>query len=152
MTHSDTRPVRTTSLKLRAAIALSVFFMAALLVFWLVHRQDRITLPNYERIQNGMTLTEVERLLGGPQGEYATRPTVYWQQWGGKSEREGRSGASKHQWRGNKGLIDVELDEQQKVVGKHFASGHEWGSEPPLLVRMFRQILWDLGIVSRVRE
>lgn len=139
----------------RAVLGLSMFFASsiAFLAFWFTCYQDRITLASYQRIRNGMSLAEVERLLGGAQGEHTTRPTEYWQCYGGgESKREGRSGASKYQWRGDKGLIDVELDEQQQVVGKYFASGHEMDAKPPFHARVLLELLLFFGIDNRVRE
>ena len=50
---------------------LALLGVAGFLVVWAVLRSgDRITEGNYERIREGMTLAEVEALLGGPPGDY----------------------------------------------------------------------------------
>jgi hypothetical protein len=39
-------------------------------------RQDRIPHENFDRIRDGISLAEVEAILG-PLGDYRTRPTTY---------------------------------------------------------------------------
>jgi hypothetical protein len=50
--------------------------LVALSVAFLAPRATLITWTNAERIQRGMTLQEVEQLLGGPARDESTRPTV----------------------------------------------------------------------------
>jgi hypothetical protein len=54
--------------------ALAVVVAVAVVVLW--PQQDRIKRENYERIQRGMSLAEVEAILGPP-GDCRTRPTIY---------------------------------------------------------------------------
>jgi hypothetical protein len=54
-------------------------FTATLLTFGalvplLVPRSCRVTRAAFERIEEGMTLAEVEKVLGGPPDDYRTRP------------------------------------------------------------------------------
>jgi hypothetical protein len=61
-----------------ALAALAVVVAAGVVVLW----PSRLTRENYDRIQNGMSRTEVEAVLG-PEGDYRTMPTkfVYLTQW-----------------------------------------------------------------------
>jgi hypothetical protein len=38
-------------------------------------QESRVTKAAFDRIEEGMTLAEVEAVLGGPEGDYRTRPT-----------------------------------------------------------------------------
>jgi hypothetical protein len=51
--------------------ALAALVAAGMVVLWPLG--DRISLANYERIREGMTLAEVEAILGQP-GDYTTGP------------------------------------------------------------------------------
>ena len=44
------------------------------LALWLLWPRTAINQTNYERIRVGTTLAEVEAVLGGPAGNYASRP------------------------------------------------------------------------------
>jgi hypothetical protein len=63
---------RRSLLVLLAGLAMVV----AALEFVLWPRPDRITHENFDRIRAGMTMADVEAILGGPPGEYRTGPTV----------------------------------------------------------------------------
>jgi hypothetical protein len=54
------------------AVALLLFGAAFPLLF---PRPSPVTKAAYDRIENGMTLAEVEAILGGPAGDHRTRPT-----------------------------------------------------------------------------
>jgi hypothetical protein len=49
---------------------------AVMLAAWLLWPRTAITWENYERIQVGMTLAEVEGILGGPARDESTGPLV----------------------------------------------------------------------------
>lgn len=59
-------------------LTLALLAVGAFLVW---PREDRITQTNFARIREGMTRADVEAILGPP-GEYDTRPTPYWKDWG----------------------------------------------------------------------
>jgi hypothetical protein len=62
--------------KLLAAVGLAVVVAAGMVVLWpRANQPDRVTEENYDRIQHGMTRTEVEAILGSP-GDYTTGPTL----------------------------------------------------------------------------
>ena len=54
---------------LRWAGALALLGLVVALVVWLMSPRPGTTLVNYQRIQNGMTLAEVEAVLGRPADE-----------------------------------------------------------------------------------
>ena len=89
-----------------------------LAVFWgirLIPQRHRISAKSYDKIQIGMTIKEVETLLGVPPGDYSTRPFL-------RHHSEGRRGFNwEFQWIGNDCRIGVRLDQHGKVAG----SGYE---------------------------
>jgi hypothetical protein len=52
----------------------AVALLAGGLFAWLGLPRPGVTRANYERIQEGMTLPEVESILGGPPGNYSRLP------------------------------------------------------------------------------
>jgi hypothetical protein len=60
----------------RLLIALPVALALSLAVAWLVWPRTAITRENAEKIQEGMTLAEVETILGGPPRDETTGPVV----------------------------------------------------------------------------
>jgi hypothetical protein len=74
-----------------------------------------VTKAAYDRIQTGRSLAQVEEVLGGPPGDYRTRPTypVYLIIDGG-----GYNDAC--WWHGNEGLVAVCFDHAGLVTAKGF--------------------------------
>lgn len=111
-----------------------------------------ISRANFLRIEDGMTLAEVEGLLGGPPGDYSTgdlepeAPTAEEAaRFGSEAEarlsarallrryRGAADGSDGHEpgWVGDRALIVVRLDEAGRVAGRDFASVRPV-AEPPL--------------------
>jgi hypothetical protein len=67
----------------------------------------------YMKIRKGMTLAEVEAILG-PAGDYTTGPTT--------SVRDGWYGAGDKEWITDNGAISVWFDSQGKIIDKDFAN------------------------------
>lgn len=89
--------------------------------FWgvrLLTPRHRINHGSFEKIQVGMTLEEVEALVGVPPGDYASGPyhlaSLCRFGWGGKQ----RLLVS---WVGNEGQIQVLVDNEKKVCGSMWA-------------------------------
>jgi hypothetical protein len=57
---------------------LAVVVAAGVVVLW--PRASQVTLENCQCICKGMTRFDVELILGGPPGDYRTRPTWDWRQ------------------------------------------------------------------------
>jgi hypothetical protein len=110
-------------------ILLLISLVCILALSWLVPRlmmpTHRINGDSFERIQDGMTLTEVEDIIGVPPGIY-TDPSNYYiarfgpgraitvKDWHTIDTRyPGRKG-----WYGDNGWIWVELDQDGRVIGK----------------------------------
>lgn len=101
------------------------------LLWWTAPRVSR---ANFGRIEVGMTLAEVEALLGPP-GMYATGPLV---------DREGqrpfsvfidygpRPGGARKLWVGDHGAVWVNLDDAGRVAGTQVL-GLRREAEPPLV-------------------
>jgi hypothetical protein len=95
-------------------------------------RKPGISKENYERVERGMTLQEVEDVLGGPEGDYRTGK-VEIDSW--KPDEEfmnvhmsmevllGEFRPTHMWWYGDEGLIYVCFDEQDKVCTKSFGPG-----------------------------
>jgi hypothetical protein len=95
-----------------AYLGLSVFCLTSLF-----RPKPAITKGRYERIQDGMTEPEVEAILGGPSGDYTSRPIVV-----------AMSGTMfRRWWVGDDAIITVGLDLEGRVVQKEF---HELPAEP----------------------
>ena len=87
-------------------------------VFWgvrLLPPRHRINPESFEKIQVGMTLEEVEAILGVPPGDYATKQHVY-DLWGG----DGVVLGLRHRigWVGDEGAIHVILNPEGSVSHK----------------------------------
>src|SRR5262249_6180235 len=90
---------------------------------WLVSpRPGTLTRASGERVRAGMTLAEVEALLGGPAG--STHPIIY--------PPPGTPGGSRH-WADGNAPLWVTFDEQDCVEGAQFFEDH-----PPSPVRRWR--------------
>jgi hypothetical protein len=79
--------------------ALAVVVAVGTVLLW--PRAERVTLENHTSIRSGMTLPEVEAILGGPPGDYRTSPTQF--EFGDPSFRCRRShlrgtGVSEEHW------------------------------------------------------
>jgi hypothetical protein len=87
----------------RRLLWLSALVLPGLWAAWLVlpglRPRPSITQEDYDRIRVGMTLAEVEGVLGGPPGDYAGRPVFVT-----RSEVE-----SRRWWVGNEAVIMIEL-------------------------------------------
>jgi len=83
-----------------------------LIVITTQHRRSGITQENFDRIKEGMTEAEVEKILGGPPGTYTDRPIVVLM-----------SGVMfRSWWIGDEGVIMIEVtfDEPRRVNRKEF--------------------------------
>jgi hypothetical protein len=74
------------------------------------HNFDR---TSFEKINKGMTLAEVEAILGGPPGDYTTRPTI--------SECDVGWGPGEKEWVSDEGAISVWFDPEGRILGASFS-------------------------------
>jgi hypothetical protein len=89
-----------------------VVVVLGLSLFWL-WPDDRIHPASCERIHEGMTLAEVEAILGGPAGVY-TRDGKDWSM-GMLGNGVSRINDERLVWVGNSGGIRVDFDEEGQV-------------------------------------
>jgi hypothetical protein len=75
-----------------------------------------ISKANFARIKPGMSQAEVEATLGGPPGDYRT-PRAGWFY---PPVTDDFLEARWEEWAGDRALIDVAFDEQDRVLGAHF--------------------------------
>lgn len=85
-------------------------------------KERRLKIENYPRIAKGMTLKEVEDLLGGPPGNYGLHPI-------GKElmTLEGYPeipGAVEKHWKNETNLLEIYFDSGDRVVGIHHRAGY----------------------------
>jgi hypothetical protein len=74
-------------------------------------RPSPVTLAVFERIEQGMTRAEVEGVLGGPPGDYRTRPTSrVWISLGEGGSMVAMGFRSRETWEGDEGSIEVTFD------------------------------------------
>jgi hypothetical protein len=101
-------------------------------------RPSPVTRAAFERIERGMTRAEVEDILGGPPGDYRTRP-------GARLLIDIRGGGSMPvpayrsfaTWEGDEGIIEVTFD-RDIVEDKDFAE------VPPRPVAAWELVCWRL--------
>ncbi len=108
--HLSKRPARwLPTLGLLTAVVVCSFLLLA-------PARSRITEANCDKIQEGMTQREVEAILGGPPGDYATRP--YNREIGmivGLHLQNAEDYVSK-EWIGDEGIITIEFYKDGTVV------------------------------------
>jgi hypothetical protein len=92
--------------------------VVALVASWLLWPRTAITRENADRIQEGMTLANVEAILGGPPGVY----TADGQDWSMEMLRNGkyRSNHTRRIWVGDDGGIRIDFDEDGCVAASQW--------------------------------
>ncbi len=107
-------------------LALSVG--VTLLVLWLLQARPAVTEANFDRIEIGMTRTEVEDFIGPDNGNRFIMVDITGRMPVGQVEEA---------WGGNDGTVWLIFDEQKGVVSK------EWHDSPlPFLDRLQRKLPW----------
>jgi hypothetical protein len=102
----------------RLLLTLAVTLTAVVLGAWLLWPSpSAITEENYDRLRPGMTLEEVEALLGGPAGNYGYHGTRIVQ------TRDDIDVPRVHQcrylqWVGARHMIGIQFDAEDRVIGK----------------------------------
>ena len=81
-------------------------------------RPPEVTRAAYDRIRVGMTVAEASAAIGGPPGDYATRPRYFF----GDNNTFIEVGTW---WRGDVGLVIVSLDANGIITDKYFEEGME---------------------------
>src|SRR5438270_7692812 len=103
--------------KRRWLALLACLMIAALaLVPWVSRARHHINPETFARITRGMTLEEVQDLLGVPSGDYTTKPSVMIHEDLFGSRITGREVEQK--WVSDAGAISIWFDEDGKVVSK----------------------------------
>ena len=102
------------------AIATVMIVMPLVGIMFYAFQGRQITRANYALITKGMARTEVEKLLGGPPGNYAFGPGVCPQAYLSPKAKC---------WMNDELAIIVEFDGDEKTVSKH-VSGVLVGGEP----------------------
>jgi hypothetical protein len=124
---------------LSAAFVLLVLVAGLLFVPFDAPRiSQAITEANCDRIKKGMTLRQVEAILGGPPGDYTAWPHPR-----DDVEHLGAPGGSGEHWTGEKGTIDVSFDENGKVSGTYFDPGADRARR---LRDEWQRFLWRLKL------
>ena len=113
---------------------LAVFLLLAGALLPALHPPpQKVTEANSERIKPGMTRAEVEAILGGPPGDYRTRPTQTVDIWMAEGEA----------WFGDEGDCIVAFD-RGVAVAPAFFYPHE-----PVRLSPLSRFLWRLGLVKK---
>jgi hypothetical protein len=116
-------------------LAAAILAIAGVGVFALRHREDRVTKQNSDRITEGMSLAEVELILGGPPGDYTTRPRppciFIMDHWG-----YGPDCANLVEWDGDSGIISVAVNVNGTVA--------DWRYWELTKVGPFDVLIWSL--------
>jgi hypothetical protein len=110
--------------------------LAVLVALGIYQTRDRgrIRYENLDKIAAGMSMAEVERILGCPPGNYASGPlqqklvaadgeSVYISLDFSRSEFPAMRGGTIFVWLGDRGEIGVEFDEEGTVIGKEYHKG-----------------------------
>jgi hypothetical protein len=91
--------------------------VGVLVLVFLPQPGDRITRETFDEIREGMTLWEVEQLIGVPPGDYTTGDRVVY-----LPPASAGHGPIRHEWQGDEGGIEVWLNADGRVVWKDFTS------------------------------
>jgi hypothetical protein len=128
--------------RLLAAFGLVVIAIA---VFALGRKPPaRLQVENFNSIRNGMTLAEVESLLGGPPGDYGENR-------GGIEcmTAEGMSwppSSVERVWHDDTNRLEIAFDPEGRVVGFHQRAGYNRSRPDNILFRARLFVLTHLGI------
>lgn len=115
---------------------------ACYLTLWLTTPRQRVRREAFEHIRVGMTLAEIEAIVGLPPGDYTTRPSVIQcaadqEDVAGAYFEYGSRDDPKRRWRewiGDQGLIVVRLNAESKVSDSGFCDVRP--AEPSFLERL----------------
>src|SRR5947209_4827990 len=105
----------------KVSLALACIVLAAgvvaLIVWTGTGPAPRIDLETRNRVKPGMTLAEVEALIGAPPGDYASWTLAPWMR---RYVRNYETGGERHTWIGNDHSMVVTVDENGAVRGVAF--------------------------------
>jgi hypothetical protein len=111
-------------MKMRLALAVDVLTLTVCAAAF-VRPGGSITFDQYQKIEAGMTLEQVEDILGGPERNESGRLDP-------RCKDGFRIDQSSH-WLGPDFFIHVEFDAQGRVTNKHFGTHHHWPVTKPSL-------------------
>jgi hypothetical protein len=96
--------------------------LAVLPILWYaLSLRPGITQANYQRIREGMTLQEVENLLGGPPGNYSRIPdkeAALWTIDPDRPDLDRQFFIGREVWVGNEWAVAVWFDDEERVARK----------------------------------
>ena len=95
--------------------------LVALGIVWLLEFRSGITKSNYRRIREGMTLQEVETVLGGPPGNYSRFPDKEAGLWTIDADRPDLNREffiGREVWVGNELAVAVWFNDEERVQKK----------------------------------
>jgi hypothetical protein len=118
-----------------------------------------ITRDSYDRIREGMTLSEAERLLGPP-GDFRTGgfeaddsngPSFQWQGYG--PPRTSPEGLRDVVWQSDSGWLSLQIDDSNKIQGKSFLATKKVGTHGVgELFRMAKRYVQKLFFIAAIAE
>jgi hypothetical protein len=119
------------------------------LAAWMLSRPRHCTVSraNFERIEKGMTVAEVFAILGGPPGDYRTRPPAPGPYRGPttKIRSGGRSRVKEWVWSGDEGYVWVYFDPGSSESPGHGTVVRARFDEEPASNPFFLEVLaWRL--------
>jgi outer membrane protein assembly factor BamE (lipoprotein component of BamABCDE complex) len=98
-------------------LILALFIGIPITVFSLVQSPSRIGKAQYDQIRVGMSANEVNRILGGPPGNYMTfSPAGFFH------IESQRIKGTRNKWEGDDGIIFVWFDDEELVIDLEFVS------------------------------
>src|SRR5262245_61941779 len=124
-----------------ASGVLALAVIIAILWLWsdaLAAPRTRLASENFPMIKNGMTLAEVENLLGGPAGNFGRHANG-----GSKMTMEGYIGpvgTKELIWCDDSNRFEIYFDAQDRVVGFHRRAGYAQSPPESILVWLRRQL------------
>lgn len=110
-----------TKLNIKLLIAVLVALSLALTCVYAIgyYTTRELNVENFEKIEPGMTQSEVEQLLGGPPGHYGRNWGTYF------ATLEGTLVQGREEyWTTDNRMLEVYFDENDKVVGTHQRAGY----------------------------
>jgi hypothetical protein len=122
--------------RLLVVLALAALGVAGTWVLW--PRPPRVTRARFDRIQPGMTLADVQAIVGGPPADYRSGPTTL-----GVGSREILAGAARpaevRTWKTDEATVVVSFDADGHAVVKSFSEASLTGDG------LLDRLRWRLG-------
>jgi hypothetical protein len=134
----------------KLALALALLLACVTTLLWLFPPPpSRVTRAAFEKIEEGMTLAEVEAIMGGPAGSYLAwdcelhldgTPEIDGEMWDRYLRLKEPRHDREEEWWGDEGRVFVFFDKGGRVVMKDFCPGTRGRLSPLEVLRVWLRL------------